>query len=221
MIVAFPSRSSPIHELAAAWLLEEAQVLSTQPTGRQLKFDSAGHTCLLCRGRDIPQLVYNGIADVGVTGYDVYADWVSADSNRSLEAYWTSDIRLSHVVLIGQKESQSISRIYSEYPNLVSLWRDSRQTYQEAEIVPTAGSSEGIVATDQHSLGVVLATSGVTIRENGLVVVSVLLSTDMCILYGSGSARPLGSFDPAKARRCALPTYCRSLDLRNAADEQG
>lgn len=170
----------------------------TLPSGLKLAF---------CRGRDVPMLVANDFAHIGLTGYDAVVEWAVAAGER-LDVRSLAPTRASQVCLVTAPGRVETRRLYSEYPRLTRCWANATLAYRTAEIVHVNGSAEGLVALDSRSSGVVLVTSGETLRANALVVEHPILATDLCVVMRSDHAsRSIGDLDLDGLPRLAMPQF--------------
>jgi ATP phosphoribosyltransferase len=133
---------------------------------------------LSVRATDIPVYVYNGIADLGITGRDVIAE-------TGLEVYELADLGFGacDLVVAVKKDSSCIkptdlpqgSKIATEFPNLTRQYFNDKGVQVEIitlrgaiEIAPILGLVEGIVD---------LSSTGSTLEKNGLKPIGKVLSS--------------------------------------------
>jgi ATP phosphoribosyltransferase len=205
--IAVPSPTSRLYPVASK-ALEELLGKRTPLVGRTL-LTSLGDGSLLvyCRGTDVSTLVALGVADIGLTGYDMVAETVaggrSAPIIRSL-----APARTSYVCLLMPEERGHISRIYTEYPNLTRAWLRCSRTFRDADVITVHGSLEGVVALDGQSAGVLLVTSGETANANGLDRCVPLLATDLCLISYGSAASCFSGIDPKSLTMLELPRFC-------------
>ena len=138
---------------------------------RKLLFEQAG--IITMRPSDVPTYVEAGAADLGVTGKDVLLE----QSEREL--YELVDLGYGHCTMVlatvaGQDPAAEalrrlgVMRIATKYPRVAT--RHFLETGRQAEIVEVKGSVELAPLTGLAEGIVDLTASGVTLRENGLVV---------------------------------------------------
>ena len=137
-----------------------------------------GIQVLLVRATDIPAYVYNGIADLGITGRDVIAE-------TGLEVYELADLGFGacELVVAVKKDSPYTkptdlpqgSKIATEFPNLTRRYFNDKGVQIEiimlrgaVEIAPILGLVEGIVD---------LSSTGRTLEKNGLKPIGEVLSS--------------------------------------------
>lgn len=184
MKICAPSLSSRLHEPAYAVLREVLGIEEKIEQHRRLRVQAGQHEILLCRGSDIPTIVASGVADVGITGYDVAVEWALANDER-LEVRDLGPRRSSFVCFVSVP-GRSVGRIYSEYPAITARWLAASSRYRDASTVLMHGSSEAVIAADPIGGGVLLVTSGATLEENDLSDAFPLLATDLCLVARPG-----------------------------------
>lgn len=177
MIIAVPAPSSRLHDpivnLATAFLAD-----ATQRHPRSLMGQSGDNSIVFCRGFDIPLLVALGSVDLGITGYDVCVEFSLANNQkfvmRGLPAARTSFV--SYCTVPGR----DVRTIYTEYPAIARAWLASRADPFPCDVRRLHGATEGVIRSDPQGAGVLLVTSGETLRANGLDLDVPLLATDVC-----------------------------------------
>ncbi|WP_030443125.1 hypothetical protein [Actinoplanes subtropicus] len=180
MRICAPSLSSRLHKPAYAHLRTTFGLTEEIEQHRQLRLWAGDHDILLCRGSDVPQVVALDVADVGLTGYDVAVEWALAN-DRELDIRDLGPSRASFVCFV-TVPGRRVGRIYSEYPAITTRWLTESRQYGQLPIVSMHGSSEAVIAADPLGGGVLLVTSGDTLRANGLSDAFPLLSTDLCLV---------------------------------------
>jgi ATP phosphoribosyltransferase len=137
-----------------------------------------GIQVLSVRATDIPVYVYNGIADLGITGRDVIAE-------MGLEVYELADLGFGNCELVVAVKKDSTytkptdllqgSKIATEFPNLTMRYFNDYGMQVEiitlrgaVEIAPLLGLVEGIVD---------LSSTGRTLEKNGLKTIGKVLSS--------------------------------------------
>jgi ATP phosphoribosyltransferase len=207
--IAVPSPTSRLHSVAAE-ALNSLLGRPTSPSGRVLLEPLGGGTQLVyCRGTDVGVLVALGVADVGLTGYDMIAE-AAASGIRASPLIWSlAPARTSYVCLVKPESRKQVRRIYTEYPGLTRAWLACSDIFGGAEVVTLHGSSEGVIALDKQSAGVILVTSGETAQANGLDMRLPLMATDLCLAAREEPAARLGRLDMAALPILELPEFCR------------
>ena len=138
---------------------------------RKLLFEEAGIVTM--RPSDVPTYVEAGAADLGITGKDVLME----QSEREL--YELADLGYGACTMVlatvaGEDRTAEalrrlgVVRIATKYPKVAA--RHFLDTGRQAEIVEVKGSVELAPLTGLVEGIVDLTATGVTLRENGLVV---------------------------------------------------
>jgi ATP phosphoribosyltransferase len=138
---------------------------------RKLLFPEAG--IVTVRPSDVPTYVEAGAADIGITGKDVLME----QSEREL--YELVDLEYGRCLMVlatvaGEDRAAEalrrlgVVRIATKYPRVAA--RHFLATGRQAEIVEVKGSVELAPLTGLVEGIVDLTATGVTLRENGLVV---------------------------------------------------
>ncbi|MFH8990201.1 hypothetical protein [Streptomyces sp. NPDC017940] len=206
MRIAIPSVTSRLHEGVLTVLLDAFGDMDLEFTRRTLTRSVApGVDLLLCRGTDVPRLVSLGVADVGITGYDMAVEWSLALGTeldiRSLAPARTSFVTYATV------QGREVHRIYTEYPHLTKAWAAGSTEHAHCETVVLHGSSEGVIRVDEQSAGVLLVTSGRTSADSGLDLTIPLLETDAVAVRRPGHAVPLGKTELETRPVLPLPSF--------------
>jgi ATP phosphoribosyltransferase len=184
MRICAPSLSSRLHTPAYAVLRETFDLTGELQHHRQLRVEAGEHQIILCRGTDVPTIVALGVADVGITGYDVAVEWAIAN-DQELDVRDLGPSRSSFVCFV-TVPGRTVRRIYPEYPAITTRWLAASNRYADASTVLMHGSSEAVIAADPVGGGVLLVTSGETLRENNLSDAFPLLATDLCLVARPG-----------------------------------
>lgn len=215
MRIAMPSPTSRLYSVAAE-ALNELLGTRTAPHGRVLLESLAdGSQLVYCRGTDVGVIVALGVADVGLTGYDMIAE-ARASVGPTLMIRSLAPARTSYVCLVKPQRRADIKRIYTEYPCLTHAWLNHAHMFDDVEIVTLHGSIEGVVALDDHSAGVFLVTSGETAQANGLDMCLPLLATDLCLVTHGDLSGRLGTLNIDSLATLELPAFCRETALYGA-----
>jgi ATP phosphoribosyltransferase len=138
---------------------------------RKLLFEDSG--IITMRPSDVPTYVEAGAADLGITGKDVLME----QSER--EVYELIDLGYGECTMVlattaGEDRAAEalrrlgVMRIATKYPKIAA--RHFLDTGRQAEIVEVKGSVELAPLTGLVEGIVDLTATGVTLRENGLVV---------------------------------------------------
>lgn len=210
--IAVPSPTSRLYGVAAEAL---SSLLGTPiaPHGRVLLESLAdGSQLVYCRGTDVGVLVALGVVDVGLTGYDMIAE-ATANGRPTPTIRSLAPARTSYVCVVKPERRRRVTRIYTEYPYLTRAWLSRARVFGGADVVTLHGSTEGIIALDHESAGVILVTSGETAQANGLDMCLPLIATDLCLVtYGEPTLR-LGGLNIGALATLGLPDFCREIAL--------
>lgn len=208
--LAVPSPASKLHAVAFAAVERLVGATLRYPhDSRELVLRSDDHRVelVMCRATDVPALVTQGVVDAGLTGYDVAVENALA-TGVVLDMRSLAPARTSFVCLLSPPERFDIGVIYTEYPHITRAWARTSSRYGDIEIVPTRGSTEGVIQVDERAAGVALVTSGRTAQANNLEVRAPILATDLCLVTAD-RARSIGTGLSLDALpRLSMPRLC-------------
>ncbi|WFE65531.1 hypothetical protein [Micromonospora sp. WMMD714] len=205
MIIAAPAPSSRLHAPVAA-LVEELFPELAHEYPRTLWHRSTDHALIRCRGFDVPQLVASGAADLGIAGYDVCVEW-SLAHGQPLFMWALPPVRTSFVTFC-TVVGRAVSTVWTEYPAITRAWTVNSPTLRTARVVPLHGSTEGVIRADPTGGGVLLVTSGETLRANGLDHDVPLLATDVCVVARTPHPAALGPLAVSSLPELGMPSFC-------------
>jgi ATP phosphoribosyltransferase len=133
---------------------------------------------LFVRAQDIPEFVADGVADVGVTGWDLVCE-----AARPLER--RLDLGFGECRLIAAAREDSVitnlddivsgSRIATSFPNITRNFFQARN--QQIEIVPISGAAEIAPLLGIAEIIVDITSTGSTLKVNGLREIGTLLTS--------------------------------------------
>jgi ATP phosphoribosyltransferase len=133
---------------------------------------------LFVRAQDIPEFVADGVADVGVTGWDLVRE-----SGRPVEG--RLDLGFGECRLIAAAREDSVvrdlddipvdARIATSFPNVTREFFEARN--QNVEIVPISGAAEIAPLMGIAEIIVDITSTGSTLRVNGLREIGTLLNS--------------------------------------------
>lgn len=187
--------------------------LSFEATDRALsvRVDNADVDLLFVRTEDIPELVADGVADLGITGVDLLAEY-GFDLDVVLELGF-GRCRLAAAVPnasdLSKTEDFAGRRIATAHPRVTTRYFADREV--DVAVIPLRGSVE--VAT---KLGVAdgivdLVSTGSTLRVNGLREIGTLLESEAVLVSGGRRngevdrvATAIGSVVGARRKRYLL-----------------
>jgi ATP phosphoribosyltransferase len=133
---------------------------------------------LFVRAQDIPEFVADGVADVGVTGWDLVVE-----SGRPVER--RLDLGFGECRLIAASREDSVigtlddiaigSRVATSFPNVTREFFQARS--QTVEIVPISGAAEIAPLLGIAEIIVDITSTGSTLKVNGLREIGTLLTS--------------------------------------------
>jgi ATP phosphoribosyltransferase len=133
---------------------------------------------LFVRAQDIPEFVADGVADVGVTGWDLVCE-----AARPLER--RLDLGFGECRLIAAAREDSVitnlddivsgSRIATSFPTITRNFFQARN--QQIEIVPISGAAEIAPLLGIAEIIVDITSTGSTLKVNGLREIGTLLTS--------------------------------------------
>ncbi|MGH7665438.1 MAG: ATP phosphoribosyltransferase [Gemmatimonadaceae bacterium] len=156
---------------------------------------------LFVRAQDIPEFVADGAADAGVTGWDLVQE-----SERPLEMLMDLEFGRCRLVLAAREESGIVSiddirgapRVATSFPRL------TRRFFSDGgiaiDLVPVSGSAEIAPHIGIADIVVDLASTGSTLRVNGLREVTTILESTARLICGRGACASAAEADAGKAR---------------------
>ncbi len=145
---------------------------------------------LLVRAGDIPELVSEGVADLGITGYDVVVE-----SGYPVELLLKLDFGRARLV-VAAPEGSGISRVEdlphgtrvaTEFPNISRRFFSERGV--EVKVVPLSGACEIAPHIGLAETIVDLVSTGTTLKMNKLVEVETVLETSAYLIGNRDSVK--------------------------------
>jgi ATP phosphoribosyltransferase len=133
---------------------------------------------IFVRSQDIPELVADGVADAGVTGWDLVCE-----SGRTVDVRLDLEFGRCRLVLAVKEDGQIDGleqlppgvRVATVFPRLTGQFFASRGL--PVEVIPVSGAAEAAPHLGIADVVVDLATTGSTLRINGLREVATLLES--------------------------------------------
>lgn len=156
--------------------------------GRKLVLDVGGLRLLLVKPFDVPVYVENGVADLGVCGYDVYLE-------RRPEVYRFLDLGIGEcrISVAGKPESKekygrcSYIKVATKYVNIATNFFSKKGV--KAEILNLTGSVELSPILSLSDFILDLVQTGRTLRENGLIEIEVVERSTAWLIGNRASFR--------------------------------
>ena len=138
---------------------------------------------LFVRAADIPEFVYDGVADLGITGYDVVVE-----STYDVELLLNLDFGRARLV-VAAPESSGIesmedikpgARVATEFPNITRSFFEERGI--SIRVVRVSGACEVAPHIGLAELIVDLVSTGTTLKMNKLREVETILQTSAYLI---------------------------------------
>ncbi len=143
---------------------------------------------IFVRAKDIPEIVYSGSADIGITGYDIVIE-----SGLNVKVLLKLNYGKAKLV-VACKEGDNIKDIYerkkririaTEFPNITKKFFEKKGI--DVEIISVSGATEIMPLIGVSDLIVDLVTTGNTLRMNNLKIVEEILETEACLIANTNS----------------------------------
>jgi len=142
---------------------------------------------LFLRAGDIPEFVYSGAADLGITGYDIVRE-----NNYDVELLLNLNFgkaRLAVAAPRGRYRSmeqvEENVRVATEFPHLTEQFFSRKG--KRVEVVQVSGATELTPHIGVADLIVDLVGTGSTLKVNNLEVVEEILETSVYLIAGKGA----------------------------------
>ncbi len=178
---------------------------------------------LFVRAQDIPEFVADGVADAGVTGWDLVCE-----SNRPVESRLDLGFGECRLVAAAREDSGILSltdippgaRIATSFSRITSEF--FRERNKQVEVIPISGAAEIAPLLGIADLIVDITSTGSTLKMNGLREIGTLL-TSRAQLITKKNGKPANATDlislTAKERsleelRTALESVIRARGTR-------
>ncbi|OIO27184.1 ATP phosphoribosyltransferase [Candidatus Micrarchaeota archaeon CG1_02_55_22] len=131
---------------------------------------------MLARAKDIPAYVEAGIADIGITGNDIYNE-----AGREITLLTKLPFGYCRLVYATKTNNgYAPKRIATAFPNLARKYLDRKGL--AAEIVVLDGAVEASVAAGMADAVIDLTSTGKTLAENDLMIRDELLCSSAVII---------------------------------------
>jgi ATP phosphoribosyltransferase len=133
---------------------------------------------IFLRAQDIPEFVADGVADAGITGWDLVVE-----SERPIESLLDLEFGSCRVVLASREDSpyDSLDAIVGSPRVATSFPRITRSFFEKAgrqiEVVPVSGAAEIAPHLGIADMIVDITSSGSTLRVNGMREVATVLTS--------------------------------------------
>lgn len=174
---------------------------------------------LFVRTEDIPELVADGVADVGITGIDLIAE--RGNGLETLVELSYGHCRLVAAVPNASKiqdiSQLSGSRVATAHPNTTG--RFFRDNEIEVTVIPLRGSVEVATKIGVADAIVDLVSTGSTLRVNGLRSIGTILESQAVLVARAGDAGRDGAAQVVTALRAVVAGRGKRYVLLNAPIE--
>jgi ATP phosphoribosyltransferase len=138
---------------------------------------------LFVRAQDIPELVADGAADLGVTGWDL-----ALESGRPVERLLDLGFGRCRLVVAVREESPAHAladlapgtRIATAFPRIAAGFLAAQNV--SAELVPVSGAAEVAPHLGIADVVIDLTSTGSTLRVNGLREMATVMESTACLL---------------------------------------
>jgi len=148
---------------------------------------------LFVRTEDVPELVSDGVADLGITGQDLLAEFGTGLEVLAELAY--GHCRLAAAVPTGSAaakvEDLAGLRVATAHPHATSRFFDGRNI--DVTVVPLRGSVEVATKLGVADAIVDLVSTGSTLTVNGLREVGVVLASQAVLVAGPNGGNAPGN----------------------------
>ena len=165
--------------------------------GRKYKpeSDCAGLELFIIKPRNIPKMVEEGLLDAGFVGNDLVED-----EEAQVDALLDSGLMPVHLIVAGRQEPPQgkAVRVATEYTNIARAYFAKRGV--PFEILKTYGSTECFVPEFADVI-VDHAQTGASLRENGLRVLDIVMSSSTKLIANRSLDRRRREELEALARR--------------------
>jgi ATP phosphoribosyltransferase len=162
---------------------------------------------LFVRAQDVPEFVADGAADAGVTGWDLVCE-----TGRPIDAMLDLGFGRCRLVVAAREESgiSGLGDIAGAQRVATAFPRVTRRFFEDAgytvDVVPVSGAAEIAPHLGIADVIVDIASSGFTLRTNGLREVATVLESSARLIASKVNC---ATWSPAK--RCALDELLTAL----------
>lgn len=151
-------------------LLEDAGLDARAPMERSLRAPCReGYQALFARAQDIPELVADGAADAGITGWDLVAESERAVADRLDLGFGRCRLVLAVLEESTVRDVATLGprpRVATTFPRLTKAF--FRERGSDVNVVPISGAVESAPHLGIADAIVDLTSTGATLRANGL-----------------------------------------------------
>jgi ATP phosphoribosyltransferase len=145
---------------------------------------------MFARARDIPEFVADGVADVGITGYDLICE---RDTENSVEFLLDFNFGKANLVIASPEDSaiNSINdlkngmKIATEFPHITKKYLESKNL--DLEIIELSGATEIAPFIGVADLISDLTSTGTTLKLNRLKQIDTIVKSTTRLIANKGS----------------------------------
>lgn len=166
-------------------------VAEVRENDRKLFFDAQG--IITMRPSDVATYVERGVADIGIVGKDVLMEQSDRDLYEVLDLDFGA-CRMIVAVVEGNEQAseeqlrrRGTLRVATKYPKIAQ--KHFGQTGRQVELVEVKGSVELAAIAGMADAIVDLTATGITLRENGLVVTEEIVDCTARLIVNPGAYR--------------------------------
>jgi ATP phosphoribosyltransferase len=166
-------------------------VAEVRENDRKLFFDAQG--IITMRPSDVATYVERGVADIGIVGKDVLMEQADRDLYEVLDLDFGA-CRMIVAVVEGNEHAsdeqlrrRGTLRVATKYPKIAQ--KHFGQTGRQVELVEVKGSVELAAIAGMADAIVDLTATGITLRENGLVVTEEIVDCTARLIVNPGAYR--------------------------------
>ncbi|MBJ7354894.1 MAG: ATP phosphoribosyltransferase [Thermoleophilaceae bacterium] len=166
-------------------------VAEVRENDRKLFFDKQG--IITMRPSDVATYVERGVADIGIVGKDVLMEQSDRDLYEVLDLDFGA-CRMIVAVVEGNEHAseeqlrrRGTLRVATKYPKIAQ--KHFGQTGRQVELVEVKGSVELAAIAGMADAIVDLTATGITLRENGLVVTEEIVDCTARLIVNPGAYR--------------------------------
>lgn len=186
--------------------------ISKQDRKLTAKTEDNNYEINFVRTQDIPSFVSVGVADLGITGFDVLKE-----SELQLEHIMDLNFGCCNMIVAVKEDSPyktasdvpDGTKIATSFPNLTRRYFEERG--KNVEIIEVSGATEIAPALGLADVIVDITSSGSTLKVNKLKIIGEILKSSAVII-----GRP-GIMDEEKAK---IDSFCRAIKSAITAEEK-
>ncbi len=176
-----------LQEPSASLLRDAGLVFEQTERSLSVRVSNVDLDLLFVRAEDVPELVADGVVDLGITGQDLLAE--HGGEPEVLAELGFGHCRLAVAVpaasAIEKPEELAGSRVATAHPRVTARFFEDLAV--SVDIIPLRGSVEVAPTLGVADAIVDLVSTGSTLLVNGLRVVGTLLASEAVLVAGAAS----------------------------------